>query len=109
MTMQPITYPNRCLNHLFAYCGKGLKGSETRNPDGSVSFAGVSGGCPEDWTKCKSFITNQVANPYRPELEGKKLKIAETAPVAQEVKEKPKSRQKKTKEELSKTPPRMEL
>jgi hypothetical protein len=101
MTYEPIKYPNRCLNHLFGYCEKNLKGSETRNPDGSVSFAGVSGGCPEDWTKCKSLVTNTIANPYRPELEGTKLKKVEPEVKPEKVEEKPKAksvpRQKKEK------------
>ena len=99
MTISALKYPNRCLNHLFAYCKKNLKGSETRNPDGSVSFVGVSGGCPEDWTKCKSLVTNQAANPSRPELEGTKLKKVKPEVKPEKVEEKPKSapRQKKEK------------
>ena len=103
MTISALKYPNRCLNHLFAYCKKNLKGSETRNTDGSIAFAGVSGGCPEDWTKCKSLVNNQVANPYRPELEGTKLKKVEPEVLPVNPKEeKPKTppRQKKEKARL---------
>lgn len=96
MTIQPVKYPNRCLNHLFGYCKKNLKGSETRNENGSVSFAGVSGGCPEEWTRCKSFVSNQIANPYRPELEDTKLKkIEPETPPVEKVEEKPKAKSQK--------------
>jgi hypothetical protein len=107
MPMQPVKYPNRCLNHLFGYCKKGLKGSETRNPDGSVVFAGVSGNCPEDYTKCKSYVTNRVANPYRPELEGTKLKKVEPE-VQPPQAEEPKAKEPRQKKEKA-TPARLPL
>ena len=70
--METIKYPTRCINHFFGYCSENVKG-DVISVD-NMTFERTKGDCKKNWLECKSYVTNTIANPYRPELEKTKVR-----------------------------------
>ena len=79
--VMPISYPNRCIKDIFGYCkAHGIEGVEVQVDKETPAYHGSAGNCNNNPLDCKFYVTNTVANPYRPELEHSKLVVTKIPP-----------------------------
>ena len=90
--VMPVQYPYRRVNHIFGFCQHEIKGVEKYDPDNQMRYTGV-GECKNNWDGCPQFVTATMANPFCPELVGKKAEIKHILPQAEQKKRSKKSKQ----------------